>query len=1104
MPELDKNHRLPPARLTAAIVGSILAFGTFLSGSITCIGQTTNASIAFSEAIYYAEEDTGAGKITVTRTGNTNTAVTVSYATGKSLGIPGVDYTPQSGTLSFAAGETSKSFSIPIMDDDLSTEGSEPVELTLSNPTGGAVLGAQATARMYIQDNENRGTLVDYAFNGAMQADDSVFALAAQSDGKFLVAGSFARTNSTIPHRVIRVNPDGGRDAGFALSSGGPTNSVYALAVQGDGKILIGGAFTNVGAVARNRLARLNADGSSDLTFDPGLGINGSVSPAVYTITLQRDGKMLLGGNFDSVNGVFRTDVARLNVNGSLDTTFQPGAGVNSTDASFRVPWVSAVVVQTDGKVLIGGQFTEVDGLSRLNIARLNADGTVDATFDPGLGAAGRGASVEAIALQTDGKVVIGGNFTKVNDVNRSAIARLNSNGSLDLSFDPGSGVKDLDTSGADIAGLVTSLAMQPDGKILLAGYFRTIDEINRHGLARLNSDGTVDGTFGPYFGTTYRNSLGNEELETATAMALQADGKVVIAGNFYSVDGSQTNRLTRLLSTNVRTSSFEFTSPGVSTGETNGTVSITVIRRGDSGEAFTLEFATTGGTASPGTDFIAQNGTLRFGPLETKKTIDLPILSDSISEDDETVNVILRNPSAGSILGSPTNFAVRIIDRQKAGNLDFGFAAVDIPIAGDPTQNLPVNALVVQSDKKVLIAGSFASVNGTNLAGMVRLNADGTIDPSFVPQPPAGAQSLDVQQMGLQPDGHIIYASDGVARLNPDGSRDTRFDPGVSSVTALTVQKDGQFLVADEFFDRAADTFQDEVLRFSADGVVDSSFSSPVLDDWVYAISVQPDAKVVIGGFFTHANGEPQNRIARLNVDGSLDTSFNVGAGLQGSTNSGVYALALAADGKVIVGGNFTRANNVVHNFLVRLNANGSVDTSFDPGTGPDNFIAAVAVQTDGKVLIAGGFSSINGVPRIALARLNSDGRLDTSFEPKLRFAGPVLVSSMALQPDGQILIAGLFTAINGMPRFGIARLNGDGSSTILRLEPIWRGPSSPFRLALNAQPGQRYRLDASADLKNWSPISTNTAVSSTLEIDDPTVPAPALRFYRAAVSDQ
>ncbi|MBI2947450.1 MAG: hypothetical protein HYY23_07380 [Verrucomicrobia bacterium] len=1076
----------------------LLGAGILLGGSLDCLAQQTSASVQFSDGFYIPDETGGPAIIQVTRTGNTNGPVTVDYATGEGTAKPGADYDATFGTLSFGAGVTNATFSVRVHDDPYA-EGTETVALLLSNPTGGAILGTPASARILIFDNENRGSLLDDTFVSAIAPVDTVSAIVLQPDGKIWVGGNFARAGSATPDRLIRVNPDGVRDVTFASSEGLPNNTVYAIALQNDGKIIIGGEFTRVGSVARNRIARLNADGAVDQSFDPGTGVNGSLAPGVYSLVIQPDGKILVAGNFDSVSGTVRNAVARLNSDGSLDTAFDPGTGASSTDANFRVPWLSSMALQPDRKVIISGQFTDVGGLPRRNIARLNADGSPDASFDPGTGATGDAASVEVVALQADGKIVMAGDFTKVNDLNRSSVARLNPNGSVDTTFNPGSGVTDTDQFGDPIPGLITSLAIQSDGKVLLSGSFTLVDDINRRGVARLNADGALDPTFGPYFGTTFRNELGYEEIAYVSGLALQPDGKVLIGGGFESPDGSRANRLVRLLSSNVRASSFEFATPSVSTGENAGPVEVKVLRRGDSAEGFTVDFITSGGKARSGLDYKAQIGTLRFAPLETEHTITIPILDDGVVEEDETFSVILRNPSTGTTLSEPSTCIVRIIDSKKPGNLDFTFADVTIPFPANPSAFLPVTAIAIQKDGKALVAGHFTSVNGTNRAGIVRLDTNGSIDPAFVPEVPPGAPTLDFHFMGLQPDGRVVGGFNGVQRLNTNGSLDTGFTPDIVDANSLAVQADGNFIVADEFFDPVAGETRNQVSRFLSTGFFDTTFSPPAeLDDWANAIGPQPDGKVVIGGYFSFVNGVTQNRITRLNSDGTLDTSFNAGTGVAGP-RAVVYTLALQPDGKVIIGGDFIRVNDVNRNNIARLNPNGSVDTSFDPGLGPDNYVESLALQADGKVLIGGSFTTVDGVRRVGLARLNADGSLDSDFDPKLTFAVAISVSAIAVQADGKVLIGGLITAVNGVPRSGLARLNGNAD--FVKLDP---GPSSPqnrFSITLTTQPGKLYRIEVSTDLINWTPVSTIIATGYTYEFEDPTAKSPIGRFYRAVV---
>ena len=175
--------------------------------------------------------------------------------------------------------------------------------------------------------------------------------------------------------------------------------------------------------MSRNHIARLNADGSLDGTFLNGLA---GANSFVRALAVQPDGRVLIGGEFTTVNGASRNRIARLNVDGSLDTTFLNGlAGADSL--------VRSLAVQPDGRVLIGGSFATVNGVSRNRTARLNADGSLDATFL--IGVAGVDSLVCSLALQDDGRVLIAGNFTTVNEVSRNRIARLNASGSLDTSF---------------------------------------------------------------------------------------------------------------------------------------------------------------------------------------------------------------------------------------------------------------------------------------------------------------------------------------------------------------------------------------------------------------------------------------------------------------------------------------------------------------------------------------------------------------------------------------------------------------------------------------------------------------------------------------------
>ena len=309
--------------------------------------------------------------------------------------------------------------------------------------------------------NPGSGALV--AGGGSIAINSAVL----QPDGKIIIAGNLTSFNGTARNRLARLNADGSLDAAFVPP--GPNEEINRVALQTDGKILIGGNFTAYGAAARNRYARLNADGSLDESFNTGAGAN----DIVYEINQQPDGKIFVGGTFTTIDGGNLRGIVRLNANGSVDGSF-------ATNFQ-QLPLIYQIRRQPDGKILIGGFFTPFIGIQRNGIARLNDDGSLDATFNSGAGVGFFG--VFTIALQTDGKVLIGGSFTDYNGITRQRLARLNADGALDATFDTALGANNA----------VQSLVVQPDGKILVAGNFTTYKNVARQGIARLSNTVSVN-----------------------------------------------------------------------------------------------------------------------------------------------------------------------------------------------------------------------------------------------------------------------------------------------------------------------------------------------------------------------------------------------------------------------------------------------------------------------------------------------------------------------------------------------------------------------------------------------------------------------------------
>ncbi|MCL5097864.1 MAG: hypothetical protein M1608_10145, partial [Candidatus Omnitrophica bacterium] len=470
---------------------------------------------------------------------------------GSDVATPDVDFTAASGTLNFGQGVTEQTIQLMITDDS-DLEFNEDFQVTLLNSTAKISV---AVTNLTIETNDTGG----FVTNSVVETNDVPLPL-----GKVNVATITILPDDTPPGGADpEYNPEMSKVTSPPYNpTPGANNTVYALEIQPDGKAIIGGDFTAVNAVTRNRVARLNSDGSLDTEFKIGTGADGSVA----AVQIQVDGKILIGGGFTSFNGLTRYSLARLNDNGSLDAAFNPGTGINGP--------VRAMAVTDQNQVIIGGDFTEINGISRNAIARLNPDGTLDATFDPGSGVNG---TVYAVAAQSDGRLVIGGDFTLVNGLNFNSIARLNSDGSVDPNFNPGSGADGAVyallvrqattmTTSADSAMGNSSTNVIPTGdstgtlalnyQFLFDTNTMTTNSLRVYYETNLIQDTTIvvstnsntSGSFSVDFGPGQSNEVTivvNEGFTnssswhyTVTITTAQAEaGKIILGGDFNSID---------------------------------------------------------------------------------------------------------------------------------------------------------------------------------------------------------------------------------------------------------------------------------------------------------------------------------------------------------------------------------------------------------------------------------------------------------------------------------------------------------------------------------------------------------------------------------------
>jgi uncharacterized delta-60 repeat protein len=830
---------------------------------------------------------------------------------------------------------------------------------------------------------------LDLSFNpGTAGLYGRVSATVVQRDGKVVIGGYFDTADGPRSY-LARLNPDGSRDNSFNQGTG-PDELIFAIALQSDGKLVIGGDFSSFAGVLRGSIARLNEDGSLDPTFNPGTG----TTERVAAISMGPDGKVVIGGTFTSFNGTARNFVARLNSDGSLDTGFNPGAGPSNS--------VFSTAVQPDGKVVIGGFFTSYGGFARNYIARVNADGSVDTSFNVGAGA---NSIVDAVALQRDGKVLIGGSFTSYKGVSRHGVARINNDGSNDSSFDPGSANRG-----------VFAIAVQAAGKIIIGGSFYTNDGTPNH-IAQLNADGSLDTAF----------ARGSGPNVTVWAIALQPDGKLILGGDFSAYNNVPRHLVARL------TGELLVTWP--EGDDANKTIRLPIVQDSliEGNETLMLTVIPLIGGATTGSD---PTQTLTIVDDDPQPVISFSVASSNVGEGAGAADITLVRTGRSD---EPVTGKITITDGGTTpadyvfapGALDASFKA-----GSSAGPNGQIYSIFVQPDGKIIVGGNFSAYDAVSRNRIARLNSDGSLDLSF--NPGTGADNL-VYTAFTQSDGQVFIAGyftqfNGVARsrlarLNADGSLDNPFNPGTGTngnIYASASQEDGKILIGGQFTSYNGNP-RSSLARLNLDGSLDTTFQSGLgQNSAILTVTAQSDGKIVIGGAFTSYDGVARNRIARLNPDGSLDITFDPGGG----ANSNVYAAVVQPDGKIIIGGSFTTYKGVFRNFIERIEKDGSPDATFDPGTGAHGVVSAVSLVADGKIVIGGSFDTYDGVSRNRIARLNNNGSLDSSFNVGAGTSGTQSsgnINAVALQQDGRIIVGGDFTTYQGVSRNRIARLTGD-----------------------------------------------------------------------------
>ena len=737
-----------------------------------------------------------------------------------------------------------------------------------------------------------RAQSLDLAFAAvSAYAPGQVTGTLEQPDGKRVIKGNYSRLNGSAASGMSRLNANGTLDAAFQQNVGGPA-APQRMQLLANGQFLLsyfGSTIFRAGGLSRQALLRLNADGTGDASFDAGTGPAysgpGLATPNIHYFCPLPNGQTVAVGHWDSFNGTTGSScIVRLTASGAVDPTFNSGGtGINANSEDLE-----SIVALPNGKFMVGGYFSSYNGTARNGIARINADGSLDASFNAGLY---QYTAVNNILVQPDGKLLIsgsGGSFSP----GSPAFYRLLPNGGPDASFTPPMSSSNLYTINGN------DMQLQPDGKVV---YYSTDTSNGTSGVAatqigRLNANGTPDATFQPGIGVI------NLGLTTLTQyITLLSNGNILVGGSFTNFSGVLDRPLIELTSTGAMAAAPP---PLVQTGA----IVTAVARQAD-------------GRLVAAGSFSEINGqpVRRLARFNANGTLD-PSFPTNVGIDNRPTDLVIQPD--GRILVTGLGFCRRYLATGAPDNT-WGTLA-----SGNSNMYL-----LLQPDGRVLVGNQGALYyNGTYLPqGFMRLMADGSQDNSFVTNGTGPGQFAGFTGFALQPNGKVLVA----CRFTPNG-------------TAAPIST---------------------IVRLEATGTVDAGFTggevAPASTAFT-SLAVQNDGKILLGGLFTSYGGTARANLARLNADGTLDGSFAPPA-LTGQ----VLKLLLQPNNRILVGGFFTGTGLPKH--LARLLSTGQADASFGPSAVPNSTVRALLVQPDGAIVAAGSFGDVDGVATGPIARITA-----------------------------------------------------------------------------------------------------------------------------------
>jgi uncharacterized delta-60 repeat protein len=786
-------------------------------------------------------------------------------------------------------------------------------------------------------------------------------------------------------------------------------------------------------------LVKYQNNGSLDTTF----GVGGKVKTTfgrfcIATAAVQTSTKIIVVG-YTAFDNIYSAAIIQYNLDGSLDTSFD-GDGVVLLDP-ISGSSAKSIAIQEDGKLVVAGD--RFFAFSDFWVARLNVDGSLDSSFNNSgiftlsIGSQNVEDKTQSLLIQNDGKLVVSGSSGVA-----YAVFRLNTNGILDQTFD-NDGITTTAFAGGNFFEHPSATYQSADGKIVLCGY-STLNNVSDITFVRYNANGSLDQTF-------------------------DGDGIVKVSIPSKSSRGlSVTND-----GTNIYASGFSYTS------NTNYTENSIIVKLNLNGTLNTT-FGSNGIVSLPSnslpniTQAIAVQPAIFGGKIYAVGNIRKTNLFENYESNDFLVYRLNPNGTFDSTLNGGSIFNTSGI--VKTGELSSNAIGKDVAI---------------QSDGKIVVVGTVRNLSTVESDVVVaRYNPDGSPDTSFgifgtgvvtinfdIPAQTYTPVSSSAQSVIIQPDGRILVVAKvpkpdntngftpylsgrgfALARLNQNGFPDLSFGGTGRVITSIrfsslasdaSLRSDGKIVVvgvSNDFFNPDLDPkFRNTVARYNTNGTLDSAFgvggivttqNSSFIQAQATTVAIQPDNKMIVGGFIGPVIASSRVSLVRYNENGSLDTTFagdgTIELGEVIDSNQ-INSIALQTDGKVITCGRET-LNSI---FIKRITVSGDVDSTFQANYPFTNFsnCNTLAIQSDGKV-VAGSrvYSSSGESSNFGIVRFNTDGSLDNSAfaqtAPNLFGNGGIVTTSVIpqrynspesiiIQPDGKIVVAGTANANLAVVRY-------------------------------------------------------------------------------------